>query len=299
MARDNYGRYMALDVRYEQVAWPDLSGAPLVVFMEGWVDAGLAASAAMVSLLEATAAEAVIVFDGDDLIDQRARRPIAELVDGETRAVTWPTIQLRAGLDGAGRPVAFLMGPEPDFHWVPFAGAICNLMPALGLSAAYGLGAFPAPAPHTRPVRVAATSPDAERARNIGVVPGKLEVPAGIGTVLELAMAERGIPALGLWARIPHYVAAMPYPPGSAALIDALAEASGLVLDSSNLKASADAALQRIDGMIAASEEHSQMVRHLEAHLDAAEGNPLEVGEIPSGDELAAELERFLRGEQP
>lgn len=290
---------MAPEISYEQVSDPDLSGAPLVVSMEGWVDAGFAASAAVASLLETTGAEPVVLFNGDDLIDQRARRPIVELVDGETRGMTWPTIQIRSGHDGAGRPVAFLVGPEPDFHWISFADAVCGLMGELGITSAYGLGAFPAPAPHTRPVRVAATSPDADLARRIGIIPGKLEVPAGIESLLELAMAEQGIPAVGLWARVPHYVGGMPFPPASVALLDALAEASGLVVNSSGLRTAADAALQRIDGMIAASEEHREMVRHLESHLDAAEGNPLEIGEIPSGDELAAELERFLRGEQP
>ena len=276
---------------------PDLTEGVLVIALDGWIDAGLGAAGAIAALLQAGPTELVAGFDGEELLDYRARRPVLRLVDGENTGLGWSEIQLRAGQDRAGRPIAYLVGPEPDLRWRGFAAAVGDLASELGIRLAVGLGAFPAPAPHTRPVRVAGVSPDQVLAGQVGIVPGRLDVPAGIEGVLELALARVGIPAVGLWARVPHYVATMSYPAASAALVDALAEVGGLDLDSSGLHRSADVVRQRVDELIAASDQHREMVRQLETNLDAAEGNPLDLGQSPSGDELAAELERYLRDE--
>ncbi|HMC53376.1 MAG TPA: PAC2 family protein, partial [Acidimicrobiales bacterium] len=135
-------------------------------------------------------------------------------------------------------------------------------------------------------------------AGQVGVVSGTIDVPAGAQAALELAFGEAGIPALGLWARVPHYVSAMTYPPAAAALVEGLAAVAGLAVDSAPLLAAADATRQQVDELISKSGEHEAMVRQLEASLDEAEGNPLQLGQMPSGDEIAAELERFLRGER-
>jgi predicted ATP-grasp superfamily ATP-dependent carboligase len=146
-------------------------------------------------------------------------------------------------------------------------------------------------------VRLASTASDADLAARVGFVPGALEVPAGIQGALERAFADKGIPAIGLWARVPHYVAAMPYPAASAALLEGLADLAGLTLDWSELDSAATVTSQRIDTLIANSEEHTQMVALLETQQDAAE-ETLDLGNLPSGDEIGAELERFLRGER-
>jgi hypothetical protein len=129
------------------------------------------------------------------------------------------------------------------------------------------------------------------------VVQGELEVPAGVQAALELGFGEAGVDVVSLWARVPHYVAAMPFPEASAALVEGLAAVSGLVLDSSVLRGAADSTRRQVDELIAGNAEHATMVRKLEESIDASEGNALGVDELPSGEELAAELERFLRGE--
>ncbi|MGH9067118.1 MAG: proteasome assembly chaperone family protein [Acidimicrobiales bacterium] len=283
---------------YRRRAGTDLDHPVLVVAMEGWVDAGLGAAGALAAILESIATEVVATFDGDELVDQRARRPLVHIEDGLNTGLTWPEIELRAGRDGAGRDVALLVGPEPDFRWRAFVEAVVELASELGVRLAVGLGAFPAAAPHTRPVRLAATATSAELAAQVGVVSGHLDVPAGIEAALELGLGRAGIPAVGLWARVPHYVAAMTYPAASAALVDGLAAVAGLNLDSSALHTAADRAGRRIDTLISESEDHRRMVSQLEASIDQAEGNPLHLGQVPSGDEIAAELERYLRGEQ-
>ncbi len=275
-----------------------LSDPVLVVALDGWVDAGLGADGAISSLLAAEATELVATFDGETLIDQRARRPVVHLVNGVNEGLTWPVIQVRAGADRAGRDLCYLVGPEPDFRWGPFTAAVVELARSLGVRLVVGLGAFPAPAPHTRPVRLAATAPaeSAELIARVGVMQGAIEVPSGVWGALELAFGQADIPVVGLWARVPHYVAGMAFPAASAALVDGLAQIAGLTLDSSTLHTAADASLRQVDDLIARSAEHTDMVRKLERSLDDVEGNPVDVeGQLPTGDELADELERYLR----
>ncbi len=270
----------------------------LVISMEGWVDAGLGASSATAALLGSIPTEELATFDGDDLIDQRARRPVLQIVDGVNTGLNWPEIRLLVGEDRNGNDMVFLVGPEPDLHWRPFVASVVALAQELGVRLAVGLGAFPAAAPHTRPIRLAATATNSELASRVGVVPGTLEVPAGIEAAMEEAFAATEIPAVGLWARVPHYVSAMPYPAASAALIDGLASVADLTLDSAGLHAAADVTRSRVDELIGQSGEHKAMVSQLEDNIDAAEGTPLDLGPLPSGDEIAAELERYLRGER-
>jgi hypothetical protein len=272
----------------------------LVVALEGWVDAGLGADGAVSALLAAGPTEAVATFDGESLVDQRARRPVAHINHGVNEGLTWPTIQVRLGTDRAGADVCYLVGPEPDFRWRAFVSDVVELARALGVRMAVGLGAFPAPAPHTRPIRLAATAPpeSAELVPRVGVVQGEIDVPSGVWGAIELALGTAGIPTVGLWARVPHYVAGMAFPAASAALLDGLAAVAGLSIDTAALHTAADSSRRQVDELIAKSSEHSQLVHQLERNLDATEGNPLEVGQIPTGDELADELERYLRDER-
>ncbi|HEY1465712.1 MAG TPA: PAC2 family protein [Acidimicrobiales bacterium] len=277
-----------------------LTSPVLVVSLEGWVDAGLGASTAVAELVGTSATIPVASFDTEVLIDQRARRPIAQLVNGITTEVTWPSIQIIASTDGDGADVLYLVGPEPDFRWKAFLTAVVELVQQLGVRMVVGLGAFPAPAPHTRPVRLASTVPpqSADLAGRVGFVQGTLEVPAGVQAALEMALGALNVPVISLWARVPHYVAAMPFPEASAALIDGLCAVSGLVFDTTAVRKAAAASRRQVDELIADNAEHADMVRRLESSIDSEEASPFGIDiEVPSGDEIAAELERFLRDE--
>jgi hypothetical protein len=266
----------------------------LVMCLEGWVDAGLGAAAAMAALLGQSSTEPIATFNSDELIDRRARRPVVRITDGVHEGITWPATQELLGKDANGNDVVFLIGPEPDFKWQAFVNDVVELSRALAVRMVVGLGAFPAPVPHTRPIRLAATASAPELAVQVGFVSGTIEVPAGVQAALEQGHAQAGIPSVGLWARVPHYAAAMPYPAASAALIDGLALVSGLSFSSDELSAAAAITNQRVDQLIAGSDEHREMVRLLESQIDAAEPQP-DLQNLPSGEELAAELERFLR----
>ena len=280
------------------LADPELSEPVLVICMEGWIDAGLGANLAIGALLSTITTEVLATFDTEYFIDQRARRPVVRIVDGVTTELTWPEIQLRYGRDGDGADMIFLVGPEPDFHWSDFVDVVTDAAGRFDVRMVIGLGAFPAPTPHTRPVRIIGTAPEASShlLPLVGTVTGELEVPAGISSALELGFAEVDMDIITLWARVPHYVASMPYPQAATALIDGLASITGLTLDASPLRASADEARQRVDDLITNNPEHTNMVEQLEEAADEVEGTSLGI-ELPSGDELAAELERFLRGE--
>ena len=279
------------------LADPVLNEPVLVIGLEGWIDAGLGASTAMSTLLSTIPTEVLATFDTEYFIDQRSRRPVVRIIDGVTTELTWPEIQLRYGRDGDGADMLFLVGPEPDFHWSDFVDVVTDSAGRFDVRLTVGLGSFPAPTPHTRPVRVIGTAPaqSAHLLSVVGTMAGEIEVPAGISAALELGFAEVDMDVITIWARVPHYVASMSYPQAAAALIDGLARISGLTLDASELRASAEEVRQRVDDLITNNPDHGSMVEQLEQAADADEEHPVE--ELPSGDELAAELERFLRGE--
>jgi hypothetical protein len=273
---------------YELHGRPPLNRPVLVVGMEGWIDAGLGAATAMATLLGSVTTEPVATFDVDTLLDHRARRPIVRIVDGVNTGLRWPEILLRGGHDSEGHDLLLLVGPEPDHQWRAFTAAVGELAMSFGVRLVVGLGAFPAPVPHTRPARLVSTATTGELAQQVGYLPGALDVPAGVQAALERGFAEIGVPAAGLWARVPHYAAAMPYPEASAVLLEGLRSVAGITADTTELRRAAEASRQHLDELIANSEEHVALVRRLESQVDA---------DVPSGDEIAAEVERFLRGE--
>jgi predicted ATP-grasp superfamily ATP-dependent carboligase len=279
-------------------SWPSLERPALVLGLEGWVDAGYAGATAVNALLESARHELVATFDSDALLDQRSRRPVLRVSHGVHGGLTWPELRLLAATDTGGRSLLVLAGPEPDLRWHEWSQEVVALGLRLGVELVIGLGAFPAPAPHTRPVRLAATASNEELAGRVGFLPATMEVPAGAQAVLEVAFGEAGVPSIGVWARVPHYAAGTPYPEASAVLLDKLADLTGISIDTDALREAGRKARDQIQALIEASEEHSAMVRQLEQQQDNELGlAATEFTHLPTGDEIAAELERFLRGE--
>ncbi len=283
---------------YELHSHDPVESPVLLLATESWIDAGLGAQAAIAQILETIPTEILATFTADSLIDFRSRRPVVRIADGVVEGLSWPEIQLIAGQDVAGRSVLVLVGPEPDMAWHAFVRAVVDLATQLGVRLVVGLGAYAAPVPHTRPVSLMAIATTAELAARVGVVPGTAEMPAGIQTALQEGFAAAGVPAIGVWARVPHYLAATPYPAASAALVDALAAVAGLELDAGPLHAAAESIVSQIDEIVADNDEYRVLVRRLEAAFDGEVSTPPDFSGLPSGEELAAEVERFLRGEQ-
>lgn len=285
---------------------PELTDPVLVIALEGWIDAGVAAGGAMTSMIGSTDAANIASFDADRLLDHRARRPVMHLVNGVITGLDWPGTELHAGVDSAGRDVLMLHGAEPDFEWSAFTGAVLELIEDFECSMVVYLGAYPAPVPHTRPVNLAVTTSSGELSDRLrGYVRGSLDVPAGIHAVLDVECNKAGVPTVGLWAQIPHYISSMPYPAASLALLEGLDEVAGLDIDVKELAGEAAATRDRLDRLVAENAEHQEMVNQLENVVDTMEPteemqSPLTIGEIPSGDELAEEFQRFLEeGQRP
>lgn len=281
---------------YDLIESPELESPTLILGLDGWIDAGFAAANALGTILEDLDTMTVAVFDTDALLDHRSRRPIMHLLDGINTGLTWPSIELRAGADADGHDVLFLVGAEPDHRWRAFSEAVVNLAHHFGADTVLGLGAYPAPSPHTRPTRLVATATDPDMAHRIGSVGGRVDVPAGVHAAIERHSADEGLPATGLWAQVPHYAAGMPYPDGALALIEGLRTYGGLRFPLGSLVEDSRSTRTRLDELVSNSDEHIAMVRQLEQQADALGDTGNEP--LPTGDDLAAELEQFLRDQE-
>jgi PAC2 family len=277
---------------------PELENPVLVTMLVGWIDAGAAAATAMGVLEKELAARPIATFDPDTFIDYRARRPTMMLRDGVNTELVWPDARLLAGRDLAGHDVLLLTGHEPDANWRLFVDRATGMAVDLGTKMMIGLGAYPFATPHSRPSRLSITANTAEVAASLPYMRNSLDVPAGIEAALERRFADLGVPAVGLWAQVPHYVSNVAYPGASVALLDGLTDVAGVVTEGVALHNDAVTHRTRLDELVKQSDEHTAMVRQLEEAYDAtAEAAPPTglLGPLPTGDELAAELERYLR----
>ena len=276
---------------YAMVEQPELDAPVLVMVLKGWIDAGLGADGAAEVLVEHLERHTIARFDADQLLDWRARRPIMRLVDGINTQLAWEETELSWARDAAGNDVLLLLGNEPDHAWLAFSEQVVDLALDLGARLVIGLGAYPAPAPHTRPPLLAASASDASLAA--GLIRSSVEVPSGVQGMIERRAAVKGLPALGLWVQVPHYVSAMPYPAASLALLRTTNAVADLELPLGDLEDRALANRDRLDELISANPDHQQMVAQLETQVDEA-ATTTALSDT-SGDELAAELERYLR----
>lgn len=275
---------------YTVLEEPDLHAPVLVMALKGWIDAGLGADGAAETLVDQMERRTIARFDADELLDWRARRPVMRLEDGINTRLSWEETELSWARDASGNDVLFLFGNEPDHAWLSFSNQVVDLAQQMGCRLVIGLGAYPTPVPHTRAPLIAASASTAELTQ--GLLRNSVEVPTGVQGMIERRAALRGLPALGLWAQVPHYVAAMPYPAASLALLETTNRIAGLDLPLADLAARAEASRARIDELINQNPEHRAMLEQLEAQADEHATTEMAAA---SGDELVAELERFLR----
>ncbi len=276
---------------------PSLEAPVMVVMLSGWIDASGAAAAAMATVQEEWSVRPLATFDGDTFIDYRARRPTMELREGVNVRLLWADIELHVGADSQGHDVLTLSGPEPDSQWRHFADVVSTLAVDMGVRQMIALGAYPFATPHTRDPRLSSSSPSADVVASVAYLKNSVDVPAGMGAVLEHAFTDKGVPALGIWAQVPHYVSAMSYPAATLALLTGLHDVAGLAVDAAAVRQETIIQRQRLDQLVAGNDEHSAMVGQLEELYDQAQQQTdlLGTGGIPTGEELAAEFERFLR----
>jgi proteasome assembly chaperone (PAC2) family protein len=237
-------------------------------------------------------AEPVATFDHDTFIDYRARRPTTVIDSGTLRRIEFDELQiLSAQVADSAHDAVFLIGPEPDMRWEEFCGAVIRMCRDLGVETVVGLGAYPAAAPHTRPTQIvtAGNMAAGDLVPNAAKVPGYTG-PVGAQVMLQYRLGEAGIPAVGLWAEVPHYISANAHPSSALALVNTVTQTFGVQIDTEELELAAVAHDHQVDEAVAEHPEAAEMVQRLEQHLDAGGASR----QMPSGDDLAAEIEQFL-----
>ena len=263
---------------------PALRRPNLVAAFRGWNDAGGAASLAAGYLRAVTDAERCAVIDSEPFIDYQQTRPTVELVDGDVRRLDWPETEVYASEKS---DLVVVVGTEPNMRWRAFSGAIADLARRYRVDLVITMGALLADTPHTRPVPVSATASDDELMERFGLARSTYEGPTGIVGVLHDACARAGLRSASLWAATPHYISATPNPQAALALLQRLSEMIGTPPGSSELERAASEYALRVASAISDDPDIAGYVQQLEEAADTADP--------PSGDELAADFERYLR----
>jgi hypothetical protein len=270
----------------------DIVAPTILVAFDAWVDAGSAATNALDALLDA-GSPPVATFEADVLFDYRARRPTLDIIDGRPASLDWPELAIRR-TTLRDEDVLVLTGPEPDFRWRELADDLIAFARQLDVAQWITLGAIPAAVPHTRAVPILGTesSPNLLRGDVQPGPAGLLRVPAACVSVLDISVAEAGIPTIGYFAQVPHYISGE-YAPAAIALLEAVSTHLGVTIDVAELRAEAELLRTRLDAATAADEKTRGYVERLETMVDEAR--------LPAGDELINEIERFLRerGNEP
>ncbi len=297
----------------DPVLWhhrPQLRRPVLVASFEGWNDAGDAATMASRHLQDSWAAEPFASIDPEEFHDFTEDRPVVRLVDGLTREITWPEHTLSScPIPGADRDAAFLVAVEPQLRWRTYSTAVVEVAKALRCSLVITLGALLSDTPHTRPVKITGTAHDAQLALRLGLSRSRYEGPTGIVGVLHDQLARAGVASASLWAQVPHYVGRNPSPPAALALVERTGALLGATVDTTELRAAAAEYLAEIDDVLEDDDEARSYVRGLEVAEDEPAGDdslrlgdlrqPEDEGVILAGvDELAAEVQRFLREQE-
>ena len=274
---------------------PDGLRAPaLVCAFKGWNDAGEAATSAVSFMGAALEAARFATIDPEQFVDFQATRPQVKLVDGRTRAIEWPEWEVyEARIPRAPRDLVILTGPEPSYRWREFCGQVVELAEALGVQLVVTLGALLADVPHTRPVSITGMASDQGLIDRLSLQPPTYEGPTGIVGVLHAACADAGMPSASLWAAIPHYVAVAPNPKGALALLRRLESLVGVTVDAQDLEIAALDYDRQVTRAVELDPEVQAFVERLERAADEEEAGG--EGDLPSGDVLAREFQRFLR----
>jgi hypothetical protein len=283
-------------------AAPEVSGAALLVHLEGFMDAGSAGRLVTEHLLDDLDDTVIARFDTDRLLDYRSRRPLMTFDKTRWESYEDPRLEVHVLRAADGQTVTLLTGPEPDHEWDLFVAATRSLADRLSLGTMVTYFGVPMGIPHTRPLGVMthATRPGLVTSRTPS--PGRLQVPASAAALMEFRFGEAARDAVGLVVQVPHYLSQAAYPTAALTLLEPIREITGLDVSGEALKEAAERTNALIDRQVAESTEVADLVHGLEVQWDAAtaqEADLLAEGEeMPTADELAAQFEKFLAEQQ-
>lgn len=292
---------------YERVttAPPVPRGLPLVVTLTGFTDAGSAASRMLDYFRDDLDPTPVVVFDADVLLDYRARRPVITFEADHLHSYRPQRLELSLAHDSIGQPFVLLAGFEPDFGWEAFTETVVGLAEGLQVGSVTWVHAIPMPVPHTRPIGTTVSGTRAELTQAHSVWKPHTQVPATVGHLLEHRFAQAGADVAGFALLVPHYLGDTDYPAAAIAGLDSVSIATGLVFDLDDLREENREYLEKVTQQVSGSDELTAMLHGLEERYDAymagsTQAQPIiHTGDLPSADELAAELERFLATRPP
>jgi predicted ATP-grasp superfamily ATP-dependent carboligase len=271
---------------------PDLRRPVLIAAFRGWNDGGQGATLGGGYLAKQWGAESFAEIDSENFYDFQAVRPNVSLEDGLTRKLEWPSnVFLHAPIPGLDRDAVILLGVEPNLRWKTYSGLVLELVQDLGVELVITLGSLLADVPHTRPAPVSAAASDPTLVEELGVEPSRYEGPTGIVGIVLDACRQAGLPAVSLWAAVPHYVSLAPSPRAALALCRRLGELVGTDIDVAELEQAAEEYSEQVSEAVSSDAETAAYVEELEHRVDMLEA----ADDLPSGDSLAAELTRYLQ----
>jgi predicted ATP-grasp superfamily ATP-dependent carboligase len=271
---------------------PDLRRPVLIAAFRGWNDGGQGATLGGGFLAKEWGAESFAEIDSENFYDFQTVRPNVSLEDGLTRKLEWPANTfLHAPIPGLDRDAVILLGVEPNLRWKTYSSLVLELVQELQVELVVTLGSLLADVPHTRSAPVSAAASDQTLVEELGVEPSRYEGPTGIVGVVLDACRQAGLPAVSLWAAVPHYVSLAPSPRAALALCRRLGELVGTDIDVAELEQAAEEYSEQVTEAVASDAETAAYVEELERRVDMMEA----AEELPSGESLAAELTRFLR----
>ena len=297
---DQTGMY-ELEFPAPQLTSADGRGPVMLHALEGFSDAGHAIKLAAEHLKNTLDTELVASFAIDELLDYRSRRPLMTFKTDHFTHYEEPELSLYAMHDSVGTPFLLLAGMEPDLRWERFLTAVRLLAERLGVRRVIGLGAIPMAVPHTRPITMTAHANNKELIAEHQPWVGELQVPGSVSNLLEFRMSQHGYEVVGFTVHVPHYLAQTDYPAAAEVLLAEVARCGSLQIPLEALDAAGAEIQAKINEQVESSTEVAQVVTALEHQYDAfaaAQENRSLLAhdeDLPSGDELGAEFERFLR----
>jgi proteasome assembly chaperone (PAC2) family protein len=273
---------------------PALRSPILVAAFAGWNDAAGAATTALDAIAGSLDAEPIAELDPEEFYDFQVTRPTIRLTDGQTREVHWPeNAVLAAPAPSAERDLVLISGIEPNTRWRTFAEAVLEVAERLEVELVVTLGALLADVPHSHPVPITGLASDPELVESLGLSRSSYEGPTGIVGIIHDACRRRGLTSASLWAAVPHYVAAVPNPKAALALLRRLEAFTGVAIEASELEEAMERFETQVDRAVSSNPEIEELVRRLES--EQSEDAEIDTGEMPSGDAIARDFQRFLR----
>jgi proteasome assembly chaperone (PAC2) family protein len=277
----------------------ELRAPVLVAAFRGWNDAGDAASFAATHLGRVWSAEKIASIDPEEFYDFQAVRPQVRLTEGLKREISWPANEFWAArLENAEHDVMLFVGTEPNLRWRKFSQLIIDSAKSYGVRLVLTFGALLADVAHSRPVPITGTAADPDLVKRLALTRSRYEGPTGIVGVINDAFEGAGIDSASLWAAVPHYLAVSPNPKAALALIRKATGMMGVPADIGDLERATIAYEQRVAEMVAADEDVEAYVKLLEQRSDDVALEEVDPSKLPSGEALAAELERYLRDKE-